>query len=628
MCLEEAYLKKVKSVGLVQILEKKSNIEDVEDFLGKLLLLSSKHREDYLVTEICNLISNHDVEAISRWREKNGINQNEEDHKKMVQKIIHFTEKDDHSVMYYINMTNNLKNGLELLYTEKYAHGNRQDTLRCIRKKAGNFMLDAWLIDTYKLVDPSEGMGRKISAMMAVSVQIFLSIIFLGFDYISDILLCREYWIWAFDTQNAITNSTCTAEIDYQSCLANEIRLSNMTDDDFIPQVVQLVENVTCSRTKKWTSCIEFDVETTQEKYIPAFYIMLMTIIVSTSTYVWITYKTKVDVKGSYWMKILLKPFWPILYVIDEYKLRSGTDKELSSSLKEKESSWKVLKSVENGIENYIQFFIQLFLLAPYISFLQTLSSVELFELGLSNVIGMFNLSTTCNENGGYSALGKLFLSILSLSYGIASRNTSRRGQTLSQTIKNLVLWLSYVLLCFVRVMAIFSLLALENPVVPVLLFASLHFALVFMVLMITKEFTFEKNVKSIWRDEKGKIGNEGRQTVVWRNFCAKVLTETFPYILSCMGSHTIMMSFYDVKQGPTFFKQFLFQFLVAVENVILLSLPILWTEIYPTTDCFRTTSSQLILAATLWFAGICLLVRFYSCHYNTLFTLNCKLFS
>ncbi len=566
--LEEYYLEFVKSNGISDILKNIiSNLDvdyGVEEFLGYLLLLSCKHEFNELVNEITNIMSKKILK------------------KENVHKIMHFAH-DGHTYLYFINKRNNLRIGLELLHMERFVHHNRSEALKCIRKNAGKFRMDSWFIDTYKIVHPKQGFGRKASAVMAVVLQVFLSLIFYGSDFVTDIFLCKQYWTMAYDTNNAMNNSICSVKTNYESCLSTEILSNNsMLTSDSIQLLVNMVENVNCSKSKTWISCIDFDIEETQKQYIPAYYMMLMTILISSISYLWIAYNTKIKVRGSSLKKLILMLFWPVNYMFEEYKLGEDSRLELGDSLKSMESSWKLLKSIENGIENYIQFFIQLFLLTPYISFLLTLPIKELFWMGVANLIGIFDPpETLCGGNGGPSALGKLFLSVMSLSYGTSSRQAARRGQTLSQSIKNLVLWLSYLLLCFARIISIFSLLALDNPVLPALTFASIHFAFVLVILVITKEF----------------------------NGC---LNEIVPCFLTCMASHTVVINFHHTDQSAsTVIKQLLFHSIVMIENMILLMMPLIWTEIYPSTECFKITSSELYIVGPLWSTGICFLVSF-----------------
>ncbi len=577
--LEEKYLEHVIEIGIPKILNKKSSRTEIAEFLGYLLVLSSKNRINSLVTEISNLVTEKEHGKLKGY----GKEQDEQSFVEVVYKIVHYPDedKDGHTALYFVNKTNNLKNGIELLYNEKNAHNDRSEALKCIRSNAGTFRLDSWLLNTYmKQVHPKIGFGSNASAFIAVILQIFLSIIFFASDFFTDILLCKHYWTMAYDTSNAMNNSMCKIKNDYETCLLNQKWLnSSMIKTDDISLLVEIVENVNCTKSRTWISCIDIDIKKTQDQYKPAFCIMLLTIIISFSSYIWIAYKTKINVEGSCLKKVLLKPFWPLIYMKEEYVLRKNPEVELEDSLKGMESSWKLLKATENGIENYIQFFIQLFLLAPYISFLLTLPIKELFWMGVGNLIGIFSPpESLCGGNGGYTALGKLFLSIISLSYGTSSRQAARRGQTLGQTFKNLVLFLSYFFLCCARIISIFSILALDNPVLPALLFGSIHFALVLVTQVKTKQFTGE-DVK-----------------------------ELFPCLLTCIASHTVCINFHE-KKTPTFNKQLLFHSVVMVENIILLMIPLLWPDIYPSADCFKITLSEIGIAGSLWITGIILLV-------------------
>ena len=451
--LEATYIKHVKEVGFLKLLNKKGSLSDLEEYLGFLLLISCKNSEDKLVTEINNFLSNYESVIWRNWKERNRIEQ--VDHKNMVHNIIHYRDGNDLTCIYYINKNNRLLNGLELLYNEKYAHGNRSEALKCIRMNAGIFLLDSWLLDTYKLVDPSNGFGKKFDAFLAVALQIILSLIFFASDLITDISLCVQYWFMAYNTGN----SYC----------------------EYNPGIRP--------------SCPRLNIK---ELYIPAFWIMITTLVISVSTYIWLAVKAKPPSKRIWDCSFFWKPLWPLFYLFEEFKLRSDPSKKLDDSLKEREYSWKLLKMVENGIENYIQFLLQLFLLAPFIGFEWTSPLQELLLIDLSNLSGIFNPNESlCGRNGGNSAMDKLFLSVLSLTYGVATNQTTRRGQSLKQTLKNLVLWLSYFLLCIVRIMSIFSLLALNNPVGPIVTFVTIHFLFVFQILVLTKEFIPNKQSKT-----------------------------------------------------------------------------------------------------------------------------------
>ena len=554
-------------------------ISKVEEFLGNLLLLSCKNNKNNLVTEISNLVLDYESVHMAKWRGKPEMDQTTKEFKKMVYNIIHFADEDGKTPLYFIHQKHKMKNALELLYNERQAHNNRTEALKCIRSNAGSYRMDAWLIDTYKVVHPKTGFGRNTSAFVAVLLQIFLSICFVGLDFYSDMVLVVDYWYKAFDTNNALNDSVCPVE-NYENCLSNEIWLNiSVISHEDIPLLIKMAENVNCTLSRKWISCIDIDIENTQRLYEPAFYIMLLTVIISSVSYLWITYRTEIDVEGNIFKKISLKIIWPLIYMLEEFKLRKDPDQKLDDSLKDIEYSWKLLKAIENGIENYIQFFIQLFLLAPYISFLLSLPIRELLWMGVSNLIGIFNPpETICGGNGGYSALGKLFLSVLSLSYGTASRQATRRGQTLSQTFKNLALWLSFVLLCFARIISIFSLLALDKPFLSSLAFASVHIALVLLILVKTNEL--------------------------------QEISGLFPCILTSIASHTVLINFHNVNgKTKSFQKQLLFHSLVMIENIILLSIPLMSPDTNSSTDCFKTTSSELYIAGSLWLAGIVLLV-------------------
>ena len=200
----------------------------------------------------------------------------------------------------------------------------------------------------------------------------------------------------------------------------------------------------------------------------------------------------------------------------------------------------------------------------------------------------MFSMPESyCNKSDGYAALGKLTLTILSLSYGMSSRQATKRGQTLGQSIKNLVLWISFSLFSLARMIAIFSLLTLSYPLPALLSFMFVH---ILMVLLI--QACLNKKMNSIW-----------------------TLTKEFvPNLISAVGSHTLWIDINSPARGtPTFLKQTIFQAMIMIENLIMLLLPVLAPGYYPQDDCFQIHPSLIIYSCSFWLVGALLqVIRFF----------------
>ena len=243
----------------------------------------------------------------------------------------------------------------------------------------------------------------------------------------------------------------------------------------------------------------------------------------------------------------------------------------------ESKEYWFIIKTLENGVENVIQMFLQLYLLTPYISFLTTLSLSEFIQLSVSNI---FDFTDSLCEGRNLSiGMSKLFLSILSLSFGASSRQTSKPGITLGQTLKNIALWLSFVCLSISRIMAIFSLVALQSPLPGIVCFVLIHLVLVFFILI--------------------------DKSVSYRKVSSHFLT-----IMSCISSHTVIISFRKYRGQTTFRRQLHFQSLILLENVLLCTLPLMIPDHYPPEDCYDYSHKFIAFVVGLWSIGIILQVN------------------
>ena len=532
------YLEAIKEIRVYEILKSTENNEIIEFFLKHTLVGAAKFDKKILVSEICSLlIEEH--------------NSNQRGLKERVDTILHHKDQEENSALYYANYNNQLLTGIDLLYVEKEVHSmDRHGALKCLRKNAGYLKLDQWLIGSYKIVHPPEKWVRYVSASLVVGFQLLLSFAFLFWDWISDILLCKQYMSIAFYSNENTGNQTCNE--------AQEIPCLEQTDDD-----IQLT-------------------------YTIASIVMLITISITSLVYLWAAYKHS----SKKWtttnntthrmiifiMLIITKIFWPITYLCREVRDRVINSKGKNDLVEESKTYWVIIKTLENGCENVIQMFLQLYLLRPYLSFLTTLTLSRFIQLSVGN---LFDFSDSLCEGRNLSiGMSKLLLSILSLSYGASSRQTSKPGITLGQTIKNIVLWLSFVCLSISRITAIFSLVALQSPLPGIGCFLLIHLILVFWIL----------------RDENVP-------------FC-EVLTQ-FKTILSCISSHTVIISFEKKKRGKeTFQRQLYFQILILLENVLLCSLPLMISDHYPPGDCYQYSYKFLAFDIGLWIIGIILQVN------------------
>jgi hypothetical protein len=251
----------------------------------------------------------------------------------------------------------------------------------------------------------------------------------------------------------------------------------------------------------------------------------------------------------------------------------------------ESETTWLFIKTIDNGVENFIQMYLQLYLIKPYVTKLTKLPVVDI----LQGIHSIYNLSDSlCKGKNVSIALGKLFLSLISLSYGAASRQASKPGISFGQTIKNLVLWLSFVCLSVARTTSIFSLVALETPIPGLATFFLIHLLLVSLI--------FKNMVISCGKNSSLQ---NARQLVI--------------FIMSCFASHTVIICFQTKERGAeTFWTQLKFKSLILCENISLLLLTLLVPNLYPPEDYYYTSQDYVFFSIGLWLFGVLLQVSIF----------------
>ena len=546
------YIDEVIKHGVYAVLKWIKHSSVAVDFLKKTLIMASKLNKEVLIADICNILrdTQHSFSHIEDWENID------------IGEILHHKDEKDsgNPPIYFANKRKLLLGGLSLLYVEKEVHGEDRDgALKCLRENAGYMKLDMWLIDTYKLIHPPKESSRKLAAVLLVVLQLLLSFFFLIGDWISDIVLCYQYMIIAFNQEDSSRNETCAE------------------NDQILP-------------------CFDQTHTEVQSTYSIAFCIMLATISVSTLAYIWTAINhspgdwtnvsdtdnrviTFIKIRFGFILKMLSKILWPLTYLAREFndKVNLENTEQDNQAVEESKSMWMFIKTLENGLENFLQMFLQLFLMKPYVSFLTTLSVTEIIQLGIGSI---FNFSDSlCDGKNVNIALGKLFFSVISLSYGASSRQASKQGITLGQTIKNLVLWLSFFCFSLARTMALFSIMSLESPLPALVGFLLIHLELVSFIL----------------------YEGSGRCTI--QNFFKM---DTVRLITSCLASHTVVITFQNKPRGtPSFWTQLKFQSLILCENIALVVFPFVSTELYPSELCFEYSPKIVALVICLWFAGI-----------------------
>ena len=165
--LEIQYLEAIEEIGVYEIFKSTNDLKKVEEFLKRTLVLAAKSKGNNIVSDICSLLLVKKHPSLNHIDKKRRLK---------IDDILHSKDEHGNSAMYYANLNMQLLTGLDLLYVENKVHADDRDgALKCLRVNAGYLKLDQWLIDSYKLVHPSDSFERKVNALLVVSAQLLLS---------------------------------------------------------------------------------------------------------------------------------------------------------------------------------------------------------------------------------------------------------------------------------------------------------------------------------------------------------------------------------------------------------------------------------------------------------------------
>ena len=479
--------------------------------------------------------------------------------------IIHYTVENHHifskTALNYANQNDDRVLGLELLQLEKQVHQDKNKGLYCIKETLDSGPLLSWIIQTYKDFFPDKNKLKTIGIAVWIFIKVgLLSFLPLLFDLISDINLASDYARFGFSNETVdneeiiwnCTSSVSSAALD-SSCFKNNSYL-------------KIDELYTTAYWTTWT-------------------ILSVTLLLHLAIIIWYNeddvsfLKHFIRVKNKcaalvirFVMFFFGKLLWPFRHIYFEVKYNCAEKKtELANSTNESKTIWKLIKSVESGLENSIQLLLQIWLLKPYFADIMRWSIPELLLRTMSGILYIltFGLTSSCYVEKN---IGKIVWSTLSIGISIALLKTDKPApMELSQTIP---ICLSILCQVVTRIFIFRSLTLLES-VTPLIIFTSLHFIFVFIIKMINT--TKEK---------------------------CSTIKDLFRIFISGVCSLVVLT---HLESGETFFSQSAFFILIAIENLVMMLLPVIFPSIYPEYTCYPYQShiNGIIYVLVLWFLGI-----------------------
>ena len=479
--------------------------------------------------------------------------------------IIHYTVENHHifskTALNYANQNDDRVLGLELLQLEKQVHQDKNKGLYCIKETLDSGPLLSWIIQTYKDFFPDKNKLKTIGIAVWTLIKVgLLSFLPLLVDLISDINLASDYARFGFSNETVdneeiiwnCTSSVSSAALD-SSCFKNNSYL-------------KIDELYTTAYWTTWT-------------------ILSVTLLLHLAIIIWYNeddvsfLKHFIRVKNKcaalvirFVMFFFGKLLWPFRHIYFEVKYNCAEKKtELANSTNESKTIWKLIKSVESGLENSIQLLLQIWLLKPYFADIMRWSIPELLLRTMSGILYIltFGLTSSCYVEKN---IGKIVWSTLSIGISIALLKTDKPApMELSQTIP---ICLSILCQVVTRIFIFRSLTLLES-VTPLIIFTSLHFIFVFIIKMINT--TKEK---------------------------CSTIKDLFRIFISGVCSLVVLT---HLESGETFFSQSAFFILIAIENLVMMLLPVIFPSIYPEYTCYPYQShiNGIIYVLVLWFLGI-----------------------
>jgi hypothetical protein len=212
-------------------------------------------------------------------------------------------------------------------------------------------------------------------------------------------------------------------------------------------------------------------------------------------------------------------------------------------------------------------------------------------------------------------ALGKILLTILSVSLGVAQMKCNNKpGLGLCEKpFRTLPILASVLAQTVARIFAVRSLILLTSQLgyAKYAIFFAPHLLLVFVI-----KTLFE--TKSV----RGKIKHlKGSKDDQWDKSVGHKFRSLLKFFASGISSMIVMIHLHDDRQQTprskphfSFISHTLFFILSLIENLILVCLPYMVPELYPPLDCFTASSraNAVWIVAGLWLVGVAAQVLHY----------------
>ena len=552
-------------------------------------------------------------------------------------KILHFKTPGDSPVfcktaLNWANENNDRFMALELLKLERGIHETEVEGLECLRTNLSSDSLLPWIIESYSKFYDQPGLSRWCEAFWTVLTELVIfSYLPFIIDLYSDVNLALNYGRFAYvnETFNISDLLTCADSQLNSSCYDRTgsdhyVSYVNMSYDAFDDDEEQLSsdKNRHMFEVACWMTAASII-------FSSLFYFCCIAFDTSPSCLAAVPNRIVQWGRNRCWNESLLKAFgwvlqkmligfckllWPLVHIGRRMRYHASVKRSEHKEQRAKsDETWNNIKTVEYGIESSLQLFLQLWLLRPFLPGITVWDSTELVTRCVSGIANFltFDIYPACYIE---KALGKILLTIISVSLGVAQMKCNKPGLGLCEKpFKTVPILLSVLAQTIARIFAIRSLILLTSPLGynKYAIFFIPHFLLVFLIKTLFETKSFKSKLTSWGLQQKDCIAQKSIKTH-FLNF--------LKFFASGISSTIVMIHLHGEKPNCrkshfSFVSHSLFFVLVLVENVILVCLPYLVPDHYPQLDCFTADSraNAVWIVLVLWLAG----VFFHALHYK-----------
>jgi hypothetical protein len=269
---------------------------------------------------------------------------------------------------------------------------------------------------------------------------------------------------------------------------------------------------------------------------------------------------------------------WPFIHFCRRVKYQvSLKQSKYTELLTNSDHAWNNIKAVEYGLEASLQLFLQLWLLGRV--FLPSIATWDCAKLAVTCSRGILNFVTFNLQPACYveKALGKILITVISLSLGVAQMRNKPGLGLFDRPLKTLPMWMSVLAQIVARIYAIQSLILLSFGPLKYAVFFIFHYIIVLSV-KVAVEVTCFKDMQARHGGDQPKVK------------CANLLS-LVKFFISVMSSAVVIIRLHE-DYPPGTIKSFIashtiFFLLILFENMALVSLPYILPHRYPPLDCY-----------------------------------------